>query len=59
MISIFEDLVEETMAKRIFHLPELKQAKQQRKIAYFSFDKLIIRDRSSDPGSMTFPPSTQ
>ena len=44
-LNIFEDLAEETMEKRRAQLPQLKQAKAQGKIAYFSLDKLIIRDR--------------
>ena len=58
-ISIFEDLAEEAMAKRRSQLPQLKQAKQQGKIAYFSLDKLIIRDRPSDSSSMTSPSSNE
>ena len=33
------------MKKRRAQLPQLKQAKAQAKLAYFSLDKLIIRDR--------------
>ena len=58
-IGIFEDLAEETVAKRRSQLPQLKQANQQGKIAYFSIDKLIIRDRPSNSGSITSPPSTE
>ena len=43
-LNIFEDLAEETMEKRRAQLPQLKQAKAQGKLAYFSLDKLIIRD---------------
>ncbi|XP_068742255.1 uncharacterized protein [Montipora capricornis] len=44
-IHIFEDLAEETMEKRRAQLPQLRQAKAQGKIAYFSLDRLIIKDR--------------
>lgn len=44
-LNIFEDLAEETMEKRRAQLPQLKQAKAEGKLAYFSLDKLIIRDR--------------
>ena len=44
-LNIFEHLAEETMEKRRAQLPQLKQAKAQGKLAYFSLDKLIIRDR--------------
>ena len=43
-IHIFEDLAEETMEKRRAQPPQLKQAKAQGKIAYFSFDRLFIKD---------------
>ena len=33
------------MEKRRAQLPQLKQAKAQGKLAYFSLDKLIIGDR--------------
>ena len=50
-IYIYEDLAEETMEKRrALLLPKLKLAKEQRKIAYFSLDKLIIKDRSPNAG---------
>ena len=32
------------MEKRLAQLPQLKQAKAQSKLAYFSLDKPIIRD---------------
>ena len=35
------------MAKRTELLPKLKQAKEEAKIAYFSCDKLVIKDRPS------------
>ena len=57
--SIFKDLAEETMAKRRSQLPQLKQAKQQEKTAYFSLHKSIIRDRPSDSGSTTSPLSNE
>ena len=44
-LIIFEDLAVETMEKRRAQLPQLKQAKEQGKLAYFSLGKLIIRDR--------------
>ena len=44
-LNIFEDLAEATMEKRRAQLHQLKQAKTQGKLAYFSLDKLIIRDR--------------
>ena len=44
-LNIFEDLAEETMEKRRAQLHQLKQAKTQGKLGYFSLDKLIIRDR--------------
>ena len=46
-IHIYEDLAEETMAKRRELLPKLKRAKEEGKIAYFSYDKLVIKDRPS------------
>ena len=49
---IFEDLAEETMEKRRAQLPQLRQAKAQGKIAYFSLDKLIIKDRPNGSGTM-------
>ena len=54
-IHIYEDLAEETMATRRELLPKLKRAKEEGKIAYFSYDKLVIKDRPSgasySPGS--------
>ena len=44
-LNIFEDLAEATMEKKRAQLPQLKQAKAQGKLAYFSLDKLIITDR--------------
>ena len=44
-IHIYEDLAEETMAKRRELLPKLKRAKEEGKIAYFSYNKLVIKDR--------------
>ena len=51
-IHIYEDLAEETMAKRREPLPKLKRPKED-KIAYFSYDKLIIKDR---PTSANYSP---
>ena len=45
MESIFiKILLRETMAKRRELLPKLKRSKEEGKIAYFSYDKLIIKD---------------
>ena len=52
-IHIYEDLAKETMAKRKALLPKLKRAKEEGKIAYFSYDKLIIKDR---PTSANYSP---
>ena len=52
-IHIYEDLAKETMAKRKELLPKLKRAKEEGKIAYFSYDKLIIKDR---PTSTNYSP---
>ena len=51
-IHIFEDLAEETMEKRRAQLPQLRQAKAQEKILYFSLDRLIIKDRPNGSGTM-------
>ena len=48
-IHIYEDLAEETMAKRRELLPKLKRAKEEGKIAYFSYDKLVIKERPPSP----------
>ena len=48
-----EILAEETMAKRRELLPKLKRAKEEGKVAYFSYDKLIIKDR---PTSANYSP---
>ena len=58
-ISTFEGLAEETVAKRRSQLLQLTQGKQQGKIAYFSLDKLIIKDRPSISGSITSSSSTE
>ena len=52
-IHIYKDLAEETMAKRRELLPKLKLAKEEGKIAYFSYIKLIIKDR---PTSANYSP---
>ena len=52
-IHIYKDLAEETMVKRRELLPKLKYAKEEGKIAYFSYDKLIIKDR---PTSAIYSP---
>ena len=52
-IHIYEDLAEQTMAKRREFLPKLKRANEDGKIAYFSYDKLIIKDR---PTSANYSP---
>lgn len=39
------------MAERRQLLPKLKQAKNEGKIAYFSYDKLVIKDRPSGASS--------
>lgn len=44
-IYINEDLCETSVQLRKAQLPELKKARQEGKIAYFSHTKLIIRDR--------------
>ena len=52
-LNIFEHLAEETiMGKRRVQLPQLKQAKG--KHAYFSLDKLIIRDRPANGSNNGF-----
>ena len=56
-ILVFEDLAEETMEKRRAQLPQLRQAKAQGKIAYFSLDRLIIKDRPHGSGTMASYPS--
>ena len=56
-IHVFEDLAEETMEKRRAQLPQLRQAKAQGKIAYFSLDRLIIKDRPNGSGTMVSYPS--
>ena len=56
-IHVFEDLAEETMEKRRAQLPQLRQAKAQGKIAYFSLDRLIIKDRPHGSGTMASYPS--
>jgi len=45
------------MEKRRAQLPQLKQAKVQEMIAYFSLDKLIIKDRPNGSGAMACDPS--
>ena len=55
-IHVFEDLAEETMEKRRAQLPQLRQAKAQGKIAYFSLDRLIIKDRPNGSGTMVSYP---
>ena len=57
-LHIFEDLAKETMEKRRAQLPQLRQAKAQGKIAYFSLDRLIIKDRPNGSGTMASYPST-
>ena len=52
-IHIYEDLPEETMAKQRKLFPKLKQAKEEDKIAYFSYNKLIIKDK---PPSASYSP---
>lgn len=44
-IFINEDLAEETIKKREELLPKLIEARNQGKLAYFSLDKLIVKDR--------------
>ena len=44
-IHIYEDLAEETIAKRRELLPDLKRAKEEGKIVYFSYDKLVMKER--------------
>ena len=56
-IQIFEDLAEETMEKRRAQLPQVRKAKAQGKIAYFSLDRLIIKDRTNGSGSRASYPS--
>ena len=51
-INIFEDLAEETMEKRRAQLPQLRQAKARGKIAFFSLDRLIIKDRPNGSATM-------
>ena len=53
MESIFIDLAEETMAKRRELLPKLNREKEEGKIAYFSYDKLVIKER---PTSASYSP---
>ena len=45
-IFINEDLCEGSRAKRRAQLPQLKQARAEGKIAYFSHTKLIVKERS-------------
>lgn len=57
-IFVNEDPAEETIKKRKELLPKLKEAREQGKIAYFSLDKLIIKNRSRPPfntGEFSFP----
>lgn len=56
-IHIFEDLAEETIEKRRAQPPQLRQAKAQGKIAYFSLDRLILNDRPNGSGTMASYPS--
>ena len=43
-VYINEDYSELVMAKRKEQLPKLREAREQGKIAYFSYDKLVIRN---------------
>ena len=44
-----EDLSEKVLAKRKAQLPQLREARQNGKVAYFSYDKLVIKDGDRRP----------
>lgn len=43
-----EDLPKEVLNKRKDLLPELKEAREKGKIAYFSYDKLIVKEKTNE-----------
>ncbi len=44
-VYVNEDLSQRVMARRRELMPRLREAWGQRKIAYLSYDKLVVRDR--------------
>ena len=44
-IHVMEDFSQRIMARSKHFLPNLMKAREEGKIAYLSFDKLMIRDR--------------
>ena len=50
--SIREDLSEKVLAKRREQMPQFKEARDAGKVAYFNYDRLVIKERSQPPGTM-------
>ena len=44
-VYINEDLSQRVMARRRELMPRLREAREQGKIAYLTYDKLVVRDR--------------
>ena len=44
-VFVNEDLSQRVMARRRELMPRLREARQQGKIAYLSYDRLVVRDR--------------
>ena len=47
MVYVREDLSNRVLNKRKELMPQLREARESGKIAYFKYDKLVIKDRQS------------